>query len=144
MTVQVVASPSATVQVQTIASQIVEVSGGTQGPPGEQGSPGVQGNPGPAGTLTYIGSNAYDSAMLAAVRIGDLFMYNDGGDHPGWMYRWNGTDWDYAANLKGPTGASGSAGIVTGVPATVAAALATGESRIVLDSSGALSLVTGA
>ena len=61
-------------------------------------------------SVLYTGTDAYAVELLAVVRTGDYFMYNDGGAHPGWLYRWDGAAWVYAANLKGADGSGGAGG----------------------------------
>ena len=113
MTVTVTMPVAQVVTVTQGTPQAVVVSAGSPGAagtPGAPGAPGDPGAPGTPGTQIYTGANAYDAGLLAAVRTGDLFVYDDGGAHPGWLYRWNGTDWDYAGNLKGQQGDPGSPG----------------------------------
>jgi len=45
------------------------------------------------------GSNPYDPGLLATVRLGDIFIYDSSGDHPGWMYQWDGSDWVFIISL---------------------------------------------
>ena len=106
--------------------------------PGPKGDDGATGPQGAVGTQLYTGANAYDAGLLAAVRLGDLFMYNDGGAHPGWLYRWNGADWNYAGNLKGPQGDQGIPGqpVVSGDPATIEAGLPSGVGQWVATATG--------
>lgn len=53
----------------------------------------------------YSGSNPFDEALISQVHSGDLFMYDQSGSHPGWLYQWSDPQgdgnytWEYVADL---------------------------------------------
>jgi len=57
-------------------------------------------------TMLYVGSNAYDSGVIAAVNDGDFFLYDYSAEYPGWLYQWSEGDWVLRAALPslGPDG----------------------------------------
>lgn len=71
------------------------------GPQGIQGEPGPQGIPGPA-SQWYAGSDTLPSGDFTA---GDMAILADGS-----VYRYDGQEWRYVTNIRGPQGIRGLTG----------------------------------